>query len=127
MPADRRADRRADPQSAGVTDKSLEQLEGDIWPDANPDDTYVIRTCTALRRMPLRDFGPEQLRIMIGQGIGLPYLVPIALEALAKNPLAEGDFYPGDLLAQVRRVDQSYWDDHPDQAAALAGIVSTLA
>ena len=56
-----------------------------------------------------------------------PYLVPIALEALAKNPLAEGDFYPGDLLAQVRKVDQSYWDDHPDQAAALAGILSTLA
>ena len=53
--------------------------------------------------------------------------VAIALEALAKNPLAEGDFYPGDLLAQVRKVDQSYWDDHPDQAAALAGILSTLA
>ena len=35
------------------------------------DGTYLRRTCTALRRMPLRDFGPEDLRIMIGQGISL--------------------------------------------------------
>jgi hypothetical protein len=30
---------------------------------------------------------------MIGQSIGLPYLLPLALEHLRKDPLAEGDFF----------------------------------
>ena len=48
----------------------------------------------------------EDLQIMIGQQIGLPYLVPITLQRLRANVLAEGAFYPGDLLANVLRVDE---------------------
>lgn len=59
---------------------------------------------------------------MIGQRIGLPHLVPLALDVLEQDPLAEGDFYPGDLLRNVCRVPDSYWAEHPDQAARLARL-----
>jgi hypothetical protein len=44
---------------------------------------------------------------MIGQKIGLPYLVPLAINALEQDPLAQGDYYPGDLLANV--IDACEW------------------
>ena len=38
---------------------------------------------------------------MIGQNIGLNFLIPLALDELKQNILAEGDFYEGDLLKSV--------------------------
>jgi len=51
---------------------------------------------------------------MIGQNIGLYYLLPLAIEHLAENPLASGDFYPGDLLKNVVSIDLSFWREYPD-------------
>jgi hypothetical protein len=68
-----------------------------------------VTTCHRLRRKPLREFDAEDLRIMIGQGIGLPWLNPHALEMLEEYPLIEGDFYPGDLLAAVLQVEPTCW------------------
>jgi CDI immunity proteins len=50
---------------------------------------------------------------MIGQNIGLKYLVPLALEHLRKDPLAKRDFYPGGLLKMVLTADPNFWRDHP--------------
>ena len=46
---------------------------------------------------------------MIGQSIGLNYLVPLAIEVLKENILAEGHFYDGDLLNSVLTSDKVYW------------------
>jgi hypothetical protein len=51
---------------------------------------------------------------MIGQQIGLPFLIPIAIEALEIDPLAEGDHYPGDLLEAVLSVEDSFWAANPE-------------
>jgi hypothetical protein len=69
------------------------------------------------------DFSIEDLRIMIGQGIGLGYLLPFALEALERNPLTHGDFYAGDLLAQVLRIDAKFWAKHPDYRKQIEALV----
>jgi hypothetical protein len=82
--------------------KSIQQLEGEDWGDPT-FHTHLVRECYRLRRVPLRDFTAENLRIMIGQNIGLEYLVPLALERLQAEPYAEGDLYPGDLLVNVLR------------------------
>jgi len=55
----------------------------------------------------LRQFSVEDLHIMVGQSIGLPYSVPLALQHLPKNPLAEGDFYLGDLLQKGWKISSS--------------------
>jgi hypothetical protein len=59
--------------------KTLQELEGQDWGDSD-FPSYLVRTCHALRRKPLRDFTVEDLRIMIGQNIGLNYLMPLAIE-----------------------------------------------
>lgn len=46
---------------------------------------------------------------MIGQDIGLPFLIPLALDILETNILAEGDYYGGDLLNAVLTSDCNFW------------------
>jgi hypothetical protein len=94
------------------SDKSLEQLEGEGW-GAPTFGSHLVTECHRLRRVPLREFTTENLRIMIGQQIGLPYLVPIALESLRSNPFTAGDCYEGDLLVAVLRAEAAFWREHP--------------
>ena len=76
--------------------KSLQDLEGKDWGEPTYD-SHLVTECHRLRRVPLREFTAESLRVLIGQQIGLPYLVPMALEMLQADPFTEGDYYGGDL------------------------------
>jgi len=49
---------------------------------------------------------------MIGQQIGLDYLIPIAIEILTENLWAEADFYEGDILNTVLKIDTEFWDNN---------------
>ncbi|HKV58942.1 MAG TPA: contact-dependent growth inhibition system immunity protein [Ktedonobacteraceae bacterium] len=104
---------------------SLQGLDGQDWGEVT-FSSYLVRTCHALRRKPLRDFTVEDLRIMIGQNIGLEYLVPLALEHLQRDPFAAGDFYPGDLLGNVLTVESSFWQRRPDLRQAVEAIVALI-
>jgi hypothetical protein len=88
--------------------KTLETLENDYWGEAKYS-SHLFTTCHKLRKKIINDFSIEDLRIMIGQNIGLEFLIPIALDKLTENILSEGDFYEGDLLLNVLRSDSSYW------------------
>jgi hypothetical protein len=102
--------------------KSLQELEQDDW--GEPEySSHLVQTCHRLRQVPLEDFATEDLRIMIGQQFSLPFLVPLALEKLAENPLVEGDYYPGDLLKVVLQIPEEFWGVHPDLRNALRRIV----
>jgi hypothetical protein len=93
--------------------KSLQDIDGQDW----GEPTYTSRLvteCHRLRRVPLCDFTAENLRIMIGQNIGLEHLLPLALERLHDDPVAEGGYYPCDLLVNVLRSDAGFWRDHPE-------------
>ena len=56
----------------------------------DPDNTFLVRRCAELRRKPLAEFTAENLRIMLGQEIGVPVLLPLAIQVLLREPLAEG-------------------------------------
>ena len=101
---------------------TLEELDGEDW-GTPPYDSSLVKNCHRLRRVPLKDFSIEDLRIMIGQEIGLKYLVPIALVALEKEPLAQGDFYPGDLLKSVLGVSREFWRQHSELKERMDVIV----
>ncbi|MFK8058300.1 MAG: contact-dependent growth inhibition system immunity protein [Saprospiraceae bacterium] len=101
---------------------TLEQLEKDIWPKPAYDSNLVL-TCHALRKKPLKDFDVENLRIMIGQDFSLPHLVPLAIEVLSGNILAEGDMYEGDLLKAVLTSKRTYWKSVPEVFASLKALV----
>ena len=51
---------------------------------------------------------------MIGQKISLSSLLPVALEVLQNNPFAEGDYFKGDLLVSVLKIDNEFWYEHPE-------------
>lgn len=59
--------------------KSLENLEKESW-KISAYSSNIVKRCHELRRIPLNEFTTENLRIMIGQNIGLTYLIPLALE-----------------------------------------------
>ena len=101
--------------------KSLQELEAKDWGEPTYD-SHLVTECHRLRRVPLRHFTAENLRIMIGQQIGLPYLIPLALELLHGDPFTAGDFYEGDLLATVLRADSRFWIQSPELRAEAAQI-----
>jgi hypothetical protein len=103
--------------------KSLQQLEGQDWGEPSYD-SHLVTECHRLRRVPLCRFSIEDLRIMIGQSIGLHYLVPLALEHLRGKHLARGDYYAGDLLVAVLRADPNFWHEHQDLHRDVQKIAS---
>ena len=102
--------------------KPLEVLENDYWGELREEESYLITTCYQLRKKPLSELTIEDLRILIGQDLGLKYLIPLALDVLAENILAEGDFYEGDLLKAVLTCDPAYWIIETEDKARMTTI-----
>lgn len=89
-------------------------------------DSNLVREAHRLRAVPIGELTDENLRLLLGQHIGAEWLVPIALARLQDDPLAEGDFYPGDLLSNVLGMDAAYWSSHPELLNALWGVREAL-
>ncbi len=93
--------------------RTLTELENDDWGKAE-NTTSLVETCHKLRHKPLNKFDAEDLRIMIGQNISLPYLIPLAIKLLEANPLVSGDCYEGDLLLSVMKAEKQFYDLYPE-------------
>src|SRR6478672_1657976 len=85
-------------RARNIADQTLDELEGVEWGPPTFDSS-VVTNVHRLRHVPLKQYRLEDLRLMIGQQVGVDYLVPRALDHLEPHPLASGDFYPGDVLA----------------------------
>lgn len=103
--------------------KSLQELEGEDW-ESPAFNSQLVNTCHKLRYKSLGSFEVEDLRVMIGQNFSLDYLIPLALETLEDNIYAEGNFYCGDLLDAVLRVDFDFWRKNPIYKSDLEYIIS---
>ena len=51
---------------------------------------------------------PEQIRLLMGQNIGIKFLLPLALNILEKNPLIESDY--GFFLSDIMNININYWN-----------------
>lgn len=58
--------------------------------------------------------------------MGLDYLLPLALEVLRDDPMAEGDMYEGDLLSVVVTRSPAVWNEWREPGQELGVIVSGL-
>ena len=103
-------------------EKSLSEIEDDDWGDPPQGATALVARVHALRHAPIGTLSPGDLRILIGQGIGLAWVVPLALDLLENDPCVEGDLYPGDLHAAVAGVAPEHWSRHADQAERFSTI-----
>lgn len=106
---------------------TIELLEKDIWPNpVGEDATNLVKKCYALRKKVLNEFTVEDLRIMIGQNIGLDYLIPLAIEVLSADLFAEGDFYEGDLLNAVLTVRPGFWPIHHQYWMDIKKLIAAM-
>lgn len=105
---------------------TIEALENDVWPDPGPDATGMVRRVHALRKEPVSDLDADGLRLLLSQKVSVDVVLPEALRRLAENPLLEGDYYPGDVLAAVLRLDPDYWASHPDLHASVREVIGRL-
>ena len=64
-----------------IADQTLNELEGFEW-EPPTFESALVTNIHRLRRLPLKQYRMEDLRLMIGQQIGLDYLVPPALDDL---------------------------------------------
>ena len=107
-----------------LDEQTLEELDGQRW--APPDvETSLAQTVHRLRRVPLGQFESRDLWVMIGQGVGLPYLIPKALTLLERDAFVEADVSTGDLLIQVFGVDDAFWQKSPELRRRAVAVLDT--
>ena len=105
--------------------KSLQSLEKDDWGKTPAGASRLVIRCHELRQIPLSEFTTEDIRIMIGQQIGLNYVIPLAIEKLKQSILAEGDLYPGDLLVNITNVPTKFWSANKSFLDELKELIKT--
>ncbi|MBZ9639855.1 contact-dependent growth inhibition system immunity protein [Streptomyces sp. PSKA30] len=109
-------------------EKSIEELEGDRWPDPPMDTTAMVWRVSELRRRPIKDLAVEDLRRLIGQDIGLRWLLPVALDFLRETAPEESvtGWYDDDLLSAVITRKEPVWRSTPELAQHLDETVRML-
>ena len=81
-----------------------------MWPE--PDfKSALILTAHALRKKPLDELTPNDLRIAFQEDVGADILKLMVLEVLEKEPAIDSAYFEGDLLLAVTRSRQ-FRDDH---------------
>lgn len=108
--------------------KTIEELEGNRWPDPPSDATYLVQSVHELRRRPIKDLGVDGLRRLITQNVGLRWLLPVALDHLRETaPIeAESGFYDDDLLHAVLTRTEEIWRNSPHLAHHLDETINLL-
>ncbi|NEC63689.1 contact-dependent growth inhibition system immunity protein [Streptomyces sp. SID9727] len=107
-------------------DRTLDELDPPSWPDPPADTTHLVRKVHALRRVPLRELRPADLRTLVSQHVALPYVAPLAVRLLVDDPLLDAYFYPGDLLLATVNIPPPVWALLPEVAEELRAAVTAL-
>nr|WSW49376.1 contact-dependent growth inhibition system immunity protein [Streptomyces sp. NBC_01001] len=106
--------------------RPLDELDPPRWAPPASDATHLVRKVHELRRIPLGELGPADLRTLISQQVALPYVLPPAVRLLLEEPLLDAYFYEGDLLLATVNVPDSAWSLLPDLAAQLSAVIEAL-
>src|SRR5437660_11213926 len=111
--------------------KSLQELEEDDWGEQPPPDqrwSTVINNAYRLRRVPLQDFTVEDIRFLLGQNIGLEYVMPMAIEHLMEDPWKpRKSYFPGELLGFALFdkfvAKRKLWERRPDLWLDMESVI----
>lgn len=109
-----------------ILKKSITQLENNDWGEPPSELAVSLKRCYELRHKKLEKFEIEDMRLLIGYGIGLKFLMPMAINLLEKNPLAKGQHYLGDLLVNVLRANGEYYEINPNMRQRVVNIILNI-
>ncbi|MFF1647949.1 contact-dependent growth inhibition system immunity protein [Streptomyces sp. NPDC058240] len=107
-------------------DRTLDELDPPRWAAPDADATRLVRKVHELRRVPLGELRPADLRTLVTQRVSLSYVLPLAVRLLIEEPLLDACFYEGDLLLAAVEAPESAWAVLPDLAARLRAVITTL-
>ncbi|MFD9619843.1 contact-dependent growth inhibition system immunity protein [Streptomyces virginiae] len=107
-------------------DRTLDEVDGPPWPPLSSPTTSLVTKVHALRRRRLGDLTPADLRTLITQNVGLPYVLPLAVRLLLEEPMLDSYFYSGDLLLAVLGRPESVWVLLPGLREGLMVVVAGL-
>ena len=109
--------------------RSLEELEGHAWRQPADRASGILRRCFAARKIPLDELNDADLRLLIGQDIGLAFTVPLAIERLERDLLLKAEHYKGDLLTALLSASPAFFRGEPsivDRVRKMLGRVPSL-
>ncbi|WP_144391524.1 contact-dependent growth inhibition system immunity protein [Pleionea sediminis] len=89
-------------------ENSVDELENVDWGEPTYS-SFLVKECHRLRKIPIKEFKPADLRIMISQDISLQILIPLAIQVLERDPMIDTYYFEGDLLESVLDCDKEYW------------------
>ncbi|MFD7987203.1 contact-dependent growth inhibition system immunity protein [Kitasatospora indigofera] len=101
-------------------ERSVEELEGDRWPAPPGGGTRLTATVHELRGRPIGGLTVEDMRLLIGQDVGLAHLLPLVVEVLRADPMAAGGMYEVDLPAAVLTRSAEVWRGSPNSGGRSA-------
>lgn len=103
--------------------KSIENLEKDFWGESPKDSTTLVDKVHRLRTIQIEKLEPKDIRLLIGQNVGLRYTIPIALEILSKDIFIDSELYNGDLLQSILKVNMDFWNENKELKAKLDDLL----
>lgn len=103
-------------------DNTIETLENKIW-EYKKFPTILIETCHNARKKKIKDLSLNELRTLLQQDIGVPYILPSVMEILEKDLLADSRFYPGDLLLAAISMSDRTWKQHTETGMRLKALL----
>ncbi|MBP3352428.1 MAG: hypothetical protein J6L65_08525 [Lachnospiraceae bacterium] len=106
------------------TNKSIEELENDYWEEAS-FDSYNVVTCHKARKKPIKQLSCEEIRCLIGQKIGLKYMLPMAVDILRNEPFIDATYFEGDLLLILLRLDKNDWEYNQNELKCFTSILQS--
>ena len=105
--------------------RSLEQLEGEYWPDQEEYISGLIRRCHEYRKIPVGKLTSYELCTLIGQDIGVKHLLIFAIEILETDLIDDGGMYEGRTLECILKVKPQYWQELPNLVPRLKKAFTT--
>ena len=105
--------------------KSVEQLEKDIWKLNFEYPSELIEKVHIYRKVPIQYLTIEQLRFLTSQSIGLNHIIERIIFKLKNDILAKGDYYKGDLLVAISKVSLEEWLNNKNEFIELFDLVES--
>ena len=97
--------------------QTLERLSGHQLPDEG--GTSLTQRAARAWKTPIEAMTCEQLRLLLSQDLGTPWIAPLACLVVTSRPNATVTYYPGDLAQEILRAFPMVYASDPKGARAV--------